>query len=124
MVQLFSQNDVKKNMQILNCAALALGAYCFISDPEKPLSEYGLDMAVHLFTIISFGQRANFFNTFPVAAANMFRMGDIFGRVTSGGSNIPLALNLVDALVHFINGPMILLADDSPKPVHVGVRPK
>lgn len=102
-------------MQILNLAAFTVAACSLLSDSEKPVSEYGLGMAAHAFALISLSQDESVLLAFLGAAVNMMRVGDIYGRVASGCSNTPLALNLLSAALHLYNAPALLMVDDSSK---------
>ena len=97
------QSPYKAALQIYNLVTVALVAHDLATKPEATWSEDGFDILVHLASAIALQVKPSVITDLSSVLLNSVRIGAIYSGVTSGGSAIPLALNIVDVANHLVN---------------------
>ncbi|MDI9818140.1 MULTISPECIES: hypothetical protein [unclassified Legionella] len=100
----FNQRSVcSAALQVANIAAITAAAGKLLTDPEASVSEFGLDILTHVVSYMALGDNADALTVIGAGYVNAARMGAIYAGLASGVSSVPLAVNIVDGLVHLMN---------------------
>ncbi len=112
-----------KGMQLFNAAAFSVALYNLITDPEAKAAELGLDLVTHAYSLWCLQDNPGFKNQLAGPAVNLVRLGEIYGGVMSGITQIPLLVSTVDAIGHLLNAGSILMNSEKKEDIPASPKP-